>query len=117
MHGVDIGRKPPRRATHLSGTELARNWRYRQWIRSLPCAACGLEPCHEAAHTGCDGGMSVKASDYSAIPLCSECHTLGIFAYHRIGRQEFERRYRLDIGSLVRRLHYLWFALGQREAC
>jgi hypothetical protein len=36
-------------------------------------------------------------------------------AYHRIGRDEFERRHDLDIQDLVRRLNRLWFH-PQREA-
>ena len=104
VHGVIIPRKPARRA--LGGP--ARCWRYRQWIRSLPCAACGLEPGGEAAHTGSDGGMRQKASDYSCIPLCADCHRFGAGAYHAIGRRQFERRRSIDIDGLVRRLNDLW---------
>lgn len=109
VHGVDILRRSPRKATHLSGTKPARNWKYRTWIRSLPCAVCGLEPCAEAAHTGTDGGMATKASDYSSIPLCPDCHQFGPASYHRLGRVEFERRHALDIKALVDRLAGDWF--------
>lgn len=74
VHGVEIPRKPPKKATHSTG-KPPRNARYRAWIRSLPCASCGIEPAGEAAHTGSDGGMSQKSSDYSCVPLCSQCHT------------------------------------------
>ena len=97
-------RKAPRRA--LGGP--TRSWRYRQWIRSLPCAACGLEPAGEAAHTGSDGGLRQKSSDFSAIPLCPDCHRFGPGAYHAIGRRQFERRRSIDIDALVRRLNDLW---------
>lgn len=46
----------------------------------------------EAAHTGSDGGMSQKASDYTVIPLCTNCHTQAPDAYHRLGKSEWERR-------------------------
>jgi hypothetical protein len=59
----------------------------------------------EAAHTGNDGGMRQKASDYSCVPLCSTCHTMGAEAYHRIGRANFEARWNLDFGGLVQRLN------------
>jgi hypothetical protein len=106
IHGIEISRKPPRRSIGNRGP--ARNWKYRQWIRSLPCSVCGLEPCREAAHTG-DHGLGSKASDYSCIPLCSDCHTFAAGSYHRLGRQEFERRHALEIHSLVGRLNRLWF--------
>ena len=83
VHGIDVPRKPAR-TEHGGGP--ARNWTYKRWIRSLPCAICGLEPCGEAAHTGGDGGMAMKASDYSCIPLCPACHTFGPESYHVLGR-------------------------------
>jgi hypothetical protein len=105
VHGIEIPRKPARR--ERAGP--ARNWRYRLWIRSLPCAVCGLEPCGEAAHTGDDGGLRQKSSDYSCIPLCPSCHTTGPAAYHVLGYLEFECRHSIDIDELVRRLNGLWF--------
>lgn len=52
-----------------------RDWRYKDWIRSLPCCTCGRPPRSEAAHTGTDGGKSMKASDRSCVPLCFWCHS------------------------------------------
>ena len=98
--------KPPQKASESRGP--ARDWKYRAWVRSLPCAACGIEPAGEAAHTGKDGGMRQKASDFSCIPLCRDCHTIGPHAYHSIGRKEFELRHNLDIGRLVLRLNAEW---------
>jgi hypothetical protein len=49
--------------------------------RVLPC---GVEGRSEAAHTGSDGGMSMKASDRSCVPLCADCHTQRADSYHRI---------------------------------
>jgi len=112
VHGVAIPRKPPRKA--LGGP--ARAWRYRRWVRSLPCAACGQEPAGEAAHTGSDGGLRQKSSDYSCIPLCTGCHRFSPDAYHQVGRQEFERRHSLDIDELVRTLNAEWFQ-ARRAAC
>ena len=53
----------------------------------MPCIGCGVEGRIEAAHTGSDGGMSQKASDYSCVPLCADCHTQAPAAYHRIGKR------------------------------
>ena len=99
-------RKPPQRATTSRGP--ARDEMYRAWVRSLPCAICGLEPAGEAAHTGDDGGMQQKASDYSCIPLCAVCHTMGPSAYHRIGKKAFAREHDLDIAGLTQKLKACW---------
>ena len=66
----------------------------------------------EAAHTGSDHGTAQKASDYSTIPLCQDCHTLAADSYHRLGREAFERAHGLDLAELVRLLNRAWFAHG-----
>lgn len=82
----------------------ARNWKYKAWIRSLPSAVSGQTPC-EAAHTGNDGGMKQKASDYSCIPLTQAEHA----QYHTLGKYAFEKLYHLDYTRLVARLNHAWF--------
>lgn len=89
VHGRKPPRRSPRRAAGRRGP--ARDWRYRAWIRTLPCICCGSAFRVEAAHTGGDGGMQQKASDYSCIPACWECHTAAPYSHHR-DRAEFERR-------------------------
>jgi hypothetical protein len=115
IHGVEIPRKPPTRASVLGAKKTARSWRYLAWIRTLPCAVCGAQP-SEAAHTGSDGGMSMKASDYSAIPLCPNCHTMSSDSYHALSRDEFETRHGLECSQTVRRLNRLWFHPENRIA-
>jgi hypothetical protein len=46
--------------------------------------ASGREGQSETAHTGRDGGMRMKASDLSYIPLRADCHGLRRDSYHRI---------------------------------
>ena len=65
------GRKPQRRASKPTRKGPPRDEVYKAWIRTLPCCACGVVGRSEAAHAGSDGGMSMKASDYSCVPLCS----------------------------------------------
>ena len=84
------GRKPQRRANSPTRRGPPRDEGYKAWIREMPCIACGVEGRSEAAHTGSDGGMSMKASDYSCVPLCSDCHTQAPGAYHRVGKRAFE---------------------------
>ena len=86
----------------------ARDDEYKNWIRTLACCACGHPAPSEAAHTGCDGGMSMKASDYSCVPLCADCHTRGPLAYHRIGKRAFERVHGIWFASVVARLRREW---------
>jgi hypothetical protein len=93
-----IRRGPPRDPT------------YRAWIRTLPCTICGSGWRVEAAHTGYDGGMSMKPSDYSCIPLCRNCHTAAKGAYHRIGRPSFEQKFSIDLRALVKGLNVKWAA-------
>jgi hypothetical protein len=92
VHGRKSPRKPPKKARRGAQRAPA----YLAWVRSLPCLVCQCWG-SEAAHTGTDGGMSMKASDWSAVPLCPNCHRLGPGAYHRIGRAQFEARNGLNL--------------------
>lgn len=101
-------RSPRRRSALRSGP--ARSWKYRGWIRSLPCAACGIERGVQAAHTQ-NNGLASKGSDFSCIPLCFGCHR----EYDNGLRSKdlFEQDHNLDIAGLVRRLQHDWFAYSQ----
>jgi hypothetical protein len=76
----------------------------------MACIGCGIEGRSEAAHTGTDGGMGQKASDYSCVPLCRDCHTLAPGAYHRAGKEAFERHHGLSFVRIVARLNREWQA-------
>src|ERR1035437_10083259 len=65
------GRKPQRRAASSTRKGPPRDPAYLAWVREMPCIACDIEGRSEAAHTGTDGSMSQKASDYSCVPLCA----------------------------------------------
>jgi hypothetical protein len=105
---VVLGRNLEPKPRRVERRGPPRDSRYRAWIRTLPCTACGSRWQIEAAHTGSDGGLSQKASDFSCIPLCRNCHTAGLNAYHRVGKEEFERMYRFDFVDLVRALNIAW---------
>jgi hypothetical protein len=53
------------------------------------------------AHMGCAGGTSMKSSDHSCIPLCPDCHRIGRFAYHRLGRAALLLRWKIDLTEVV----------------
>jgi hypothetical protein len=84
-----------------------RDWRYLAWIRTLPCVVCGGRA--EAHHTG-PHGRGVKASDYTAIPLCTEHHTGGQYAYHKLGRVRFESTFVVCVATLVEKFNR-WYRL------
>jgi len=102
------GRKPERRASTPTRKGPPRDENYKAWIRTFPCCACGAVGRSEAAHTGSDGGMSIKASDYSCVPLCSDCHTQAPGAYHRVGRRAFEHRHGLSFMRIVTQMNFEW---------
>lgn len=115
VHGVKPKRRSPRRS---SSRGPARSWKFKAWIRQQACACCGSTYDVEAAHTGSDGGMAVKASDFSCIPLCTDCHTQAPHSHHR-DREACEarilERHRLTIAELVQELNREWKA-GKEEA-
>jgi len=100
--------RAPRPFFHAQGALARRGLHYKASIRLLPCAVCRIEGRSEAAHTGGDGGMSMKASDYSCMPLCADCHRQAPGAYHRIGKRAFERAHGLCFTDVVARLHREW---------
>jgi hypothetical protein len=58
----------------------------------------------EAAHTGSDGGTSMKASDLTCVPLTLEEH----LEYHQIGRELFALLHGLNFAETVKRLNSEW---------
>ena len=56
-----------------------RNKAYINWIKTLPCSICRVEPCGDAHHLKGIGGMSgagLTAPDWAAMPLCREHHEM-----------------------------------------
>ena len=102
------GRMPQRRALSSVRKGPPRDEAYKDWIRTLPCVGCGVRGRSEAAHTGSDGGMSMKSSDYSCVPICADCHTQAPGAYHRVGKRGFERAHRISFRALVAELNEEW---------
>ena len=66
--------------------------KYLAWVRKQPCVITGRTPC-EAHHTE-TGGMGMKGSDYSALPLYHTEHAI----CHQIGTGRF---WRIDIKQLI----------------
>jgi hypothetical protein len=74
----------------------ARDYKYLAFLRKLCCVVCGSFWRVEAAHFGAHG-MSSKASDYDALPLCRKCHRTGPKAYHSMAPWRFVSVHNLSV--------------------
>ncbi len=55
--------------------------RYRRWVASHACFACGIEGYSQCCHPNGAGGAT-KASDYLTFPLC--CDRPGVVGRHSV---------------------------------
>ena len=104
---------------------------YLAWLHELPCVVCiggmdrlmtWLRPLQsapirqssrtEAAHCG-DRGMSQKAPDRTAIPLCCEHHREGRCSVHKMGKRFWEY-WGIDRDALIAFLNERFDALKAR---
>lgn len=58
-----------------------------------------VEPLSECAHSG-PHGISQKAPDKDALPLCVTCHREGKYALDRIGPKAFEHLHQINIAEI-----------------
>jgi hypothetical protein len=60
----------------------------------------------EAAHTNALGnrGLGQKASDFSAIPLCSGHHREATDSYHRLGEGNFSHQHAINLKEITQAL-------------
>lgn len=81
-----------------------------QSLDSHPKQRCAMQADAEkdrarAAHTVSDSGMSMKASDYSCVPLCAFCHRTGRDAYHSAdGKRKIEARMGCEFAEIAAEL-------------
>lgn len=67
------------------------------WGLASPCSG-RMEACH--VRSGTDGGMGVKPSDCFTFPACTIHHA----EQHRIGEQQFARKYGLNLRQIADQL-------------
>ena len=67
--------------------KLGRSKEYLAYIRTLECCVCRRMPV-EPHHVGA-GGVGLKGSDFTAVPLCRTHHR----EVHDAGQQTFQERY------------------------
>jgi hypothetical protein len=94
---------PPPRIAHTGAIHRRKpNLRVRrgheEFIRTLPCVACGQPAPSECAHvrSGTDGGTGLKPNSRYTVPLCAKCHRTGHEAQHLVGELAFWSRLRID---------------------
>lgn len=87
-----------------------RNMEYVRWIKLFPCEVCKAENA-EAAHTGAHG-LGTKASDFRCVPLCEQHHRSDKDGLDKIGPEEFERRYNINIRERILFYIEMWLATG-----
>lgn len=100
---------------------------YKKWISRIPCCMCtGYGSIlsmlrladfsdvlrSDPAHTGKDGGASMKSSDFSCIPLCRLHHDMfdgkSKCPSGDVGREAFIRYYGLPVDDIVVELNLEW---------
>lgn len=89
---------------------------YLTWLCSQPCMLCALHGLRqllatESAHTGARG-LSQKAPDRGAIPLCAKHHRWGPDSQHRMGKR-FWDHHGIDRERVVSNLNKQF----QEEVC
>jgi hypothetical protein len=84
--------------------KTTRSAKYLAYIRRQPCLISGCRGKAEAAHTG-RHGVGIKASDFDAVPLCTEHHTLSAHSYHALGERPFAKFWGLDLAATIERLN------------
>ena len=91
-------------------TRIVRSERYRRWVASLPCIACGVEGFSQAAHANHGKGMGMKTCDTHTFALCApHWGLIGCHQQHdmcidmsRDERREHEARYIAQTQALAR---------------
>ena len=82
-----------------------RNKKYREWVRTHPCLACGVSDETIADHHIHKLGKGIKCSDYETVPVCYDHHQ-----EVEKSREDFERKYSIDLKEEAERLKGEWDA-------
>jgi hypothetical protein len=91
---------------------IVRDERYRRFVASLPCIACGRANSSQCAHSNSPEhgkGKSIKASDHATFPLCAGSPS-------RVGcHAEFDQGVMFS-KEVRREMTRKWIAATQRQA-
>lgn len=84
---------------------IPRSQKYLHWISTLPCIITGRKPC--APHHQWERYKKMlgkKCSDYRAVPLCVDSHTL----YHDVLGWRLYEINGIDIEAVIKILNSRW---------
>lgn len=81
LMAIEKSNKPERDSTYL------------EFVRGFPCLVC-KQP--STAHHVENNGMSSKGSDYLAISLCYNHHVANGDSVHRLGNEEFQKKFNVN---------------------
>lgn len=88
-----------------SSSKTARSSAYLEFVRSQPCCVSGSTENVQAAHVGRGGGVGLKASDFSTVPMTAELHA----EQHQLGIGTFRKKYGVSFNAeIARLLHRFW---------
>jgi len=76
----------------MPDTHTVRDEDYLAWVRDQPCAVCADSAPSDPHHLD-SGIMGSKGDDWTALPLCRECHR----AYHDEGHDTFQTQHSVDL--------------------
>lgn len=88
-----------------------------EWVKSLPCAACGVEGYSENAHVAGESGVGYKADAEFIAPLCGvrpfpgmpECDWLGCHRLFDCHRWNFDKSFPdFDADDAARSTNEAW---------
>ncbi len=97
------GRIKPKKRSAAEYARIYHSAERVEFVKSLPCAACGLEEFSGNAHVAGDG--IGRKSDYTKIiPLCPWCHR----RQHDIGAGSFAIKFQLDLRALAAATQRAW---------
>mgnify|MGYP001593580151 CR=1 FL=1 len=80
-----------------------RNDIYLDFVRGLPCSSCGAPEPSDPHHVE-QGGVGIKGSDFSTIPLCRACHGFLEDNGHRVA----EKTLRFSVSMAVAETLHRW---------
>jgi hypothetical protein len=96
-------------------TKPVKDSAYLKFVRCFPCIACGSTRRVEAAHIG-PHAYSERSSDFTALPICFDCHQGGKEALHKIGPERFQLLNGIEFSAMQAMFNRFYFLKTGKHA-